>query len=471
MNRRELGLTICGMGAALKRGWAVEPGEPQTQDEGYRGIWYYNQPSNDKYVYKYSGGFATYPQQHAPIAIYSKKANKTFFCYGGTVKGKQELLHNVSYFDHATAKVPRPTILLNKHTDDAHDNPTISIDDAGHIWIFSSAHGTGRPSYIHRSRKPYDVTAFEMIEKTNFSYTQPWYFSGKGFLFLHTRYQQLPGPKKAAGRALYEMTSADGVKWSEPRRLAFAEQGHYQISWPHGDRLGTAFDVHPNPVGLNARTNLQYMETRDFGNTWQTVDGKTIELPITNEHNAALVRDFHKEGQLVYLKDLQYDRQGHPVIVFLTSKGYESGPENGARTLRIAKWTGKDWRYSVIGEADHNYDHGSLYLEDNDRLWRFIGPTGPGPQPYGTGGEIELWESRDDGVTWKKTRALTHNSRYNHTYVRRPLNVHPDFYAFWADGNPLGPSESHLYFANKKCDVFRLPMVMKSEFEKPELVK
>jgi hypothetical protein len=136
----------------------------QPKDDGYRGIWYYNQPSKDEFKYKYSGGFATYPQQHAPIAIYSKAAGKTYFCYGGTVKGKQELLHMVSYYDHKTGMVPRPTILLNKKTEDAHDNPTISIDGAGHIWIFSSSHGTARPSFIHRSRKPYSVDEFELIE-------------------------------------------------------------------------------------------------------------------------------------------------------------------------------------------------------------------------------------------------------------------------------------------------------------------
>ena len=60
-------------------------GAPQPKDDGYRGIWYYNQATKDEYKYKYSGGMATYPQQHAPIAIYSPQANKTFFCYGGTI--------------------------------------------------------------------------------------------------------------------------------------------------------------------------------------------------------------------------------------------------------------------------------------------------------------------------------------------------------------------------------------------------
>ncbi len=90
--------------------------------DGYRGIWYMNQPSNDEYVYKYSGGLGTYCAKHHPFAIYCKEVNKTFFCYGG---GKPDddraLLHMVSYFDHETKTVPQPTILLDKKTNDAHD--------------------------------------------------------------------------------------------------------------------------------------------------------------------------------------------------------------------------------------------------------------------------------------------------------------------------------------------------------------
>src|SRR3989339_1735772 len=133
------------------------------KDDGYRGIWYMNEPSNDVYVYKYSGGLGTYCAKHQPFAVYCKEVNKTFFCYGGTSKTSYtQLLHMVSYYDHATGTVPRPTIVVNKKTSDAHDNPVISMDDAGHVWIFSSAHGTSRPGFIWRSRRPYDVDDFEL---------------------------------------------------------------------------------------------------------------------------------------------------------------------------------------------------------------------------------------------------------------------------------------------------------------------
>lgn len=432
-------------------------------EDGYRGIWYYNQPSKDQYVYKYSGGFATYPQQHAPIAIYARQVNKTFFTYGGTVKGKRELLHMVSYFDHATGTVPKPTMLLNKRTEDAHDNPTISIDDNGHIWIFSSAHGTSRPSFISRSAKPWDISEFEQVVETNFSYTQPWHIPGAGFLFLHTRYRPVA---KTSGRALYWMTSPDGRDWSDPHLVAFALMGHYQISWPHGRKVGTAFDVHPPPLGLNQRTNLYYVETEDMGKTWRTADGKPVAAPVESEDHPSLVRDYRKQDRLVYLKDLQYDRSGRPVILYLTSKGYESGPQTFERMLNTARWTGKEWVILPVATTDHNYDHGSMYIED-DGTWRMIAPTGPGPQPWATGGEMEMWTSRDQGKSWRMIRKLTTNSAMNHTYARRPLHAHPDFYALWADGDAFKPSESRIYFANKNGEVFQLPTVMTADVEKP----
>jgi hypothetical protein len=119
--------------------------------------------------------------------------------------------------------------------------------------------------------------------------------------------------------------------------------------------------------------------------------------------------------------------------------------------------------------SDHNYDHGSLYIEP-DGTWRIIAPTEPGPQPWTTGGEMVLWTSRDQGATWTKVKQLTRDSRFNHTYARRPVNAHPDFYAFWADGDPLAPSESRLYFTNRNGDhVWRLPPEMDGENAKPEV--
>lgn len=436
--------------------------------DGYRGIWYMNQPTGDEYVYKYSGGLGTYCAKHIPMAVYAPEARKTFFVYGGTVEGEHRLLEMVSYYDHRTGEVPRPTILLDKGTDDAHDNPVIALDESGRMWVFASSHGTARPSFVFRSRQPYDISAFDRVLETNFSYPQPWWIAGKGFLFLHTYYR--------AGRGLYFQSSADGVAWSERRPLAHMEEGHYQISWPRGNRVGTAFNYHPTAFGgdakkkgLNWRTNLYYVETDDMGTTWHTVSGEVLETPLTNRNTPAKVVDYESQGLLCYVKDLNYDAEGRPIVLHLTARSWEPGPKGDPRVWRVAHWTGEAWDLRVVAESDNNYDTGCLHVEA-DGTWRVIGPTETGPQAYNPGGEMAMWVSRDEGKSWEKAKALTSGSEFNHTYARRPLNADAGFYAFWADGHARKPSESRLYFCDREGNVYRLPEKMEGETARPQIV-
>jgi len=130
---------------------------------------------------------------------------------------------------------------------------------------------------------------------------------------------------------------------------------------------------------------------------------------------------------------------------------------------------GQQWQTSVIGTSDNNYDFGELWMVDHDD-WRLIAPTGTGPQPYNPGGEVVMWRSHDEGQTWQQVRNLTRDSSRNHTYVRRVLNAHPDFVAFWADGHGRQPSESNLYFSDVRGAVYRLPRVMTGAAVKPQVV-
>lgn len=453
------------------------------KDDGYRGIWYMNQPSNDEYVFKYSGGLATYCAKHQPFAVYSQKAKKTFFCYGGTSKDDYRKLHHmVSYYDHVTGMVPRPTILLDKETEDAHDNPVISMDTQGYIWIFSTSHGISRPSYIHRSREPYSIDEFELVNATriedgkeipfvNFSYMQVWNLPKHGFVAFLTHYHD------PAARTSFFITSQDGIQWSQWKKLAAIQEGHYQISAVCHNKVATAFNFHPagNGLyavgeGLNWRTNLYYMETCDRGDTWQTVDGKRIDIPLMDVANPSLVCDYQKQGLNVYLKDIQFDEEDKPVILYLTSRGYEAGPENAPRTWTIAYWDGEQWIITpAMEESDSNYDTGSLYIEGKGH-WRIIAPTGNGPQPFNPGGEVAMWITENYGKSWIRIKQLTKNSEYNHTYVRCPVNANSEFYALWADGHARQPSSSRIYFSDKEGCVWVLPEKMDDDFVAPALL-
>ena len=136
----------------------------------------------------------------------------------------------------------------------------------------------------------------------------------------------------------------------------------------------------------------------------------------------------------------------------------------------IAQWSDESWKFHQIANTDHNYDSASLSFDD-DGKWRIISPTDPGPQPYGTGGEMVVYVSPDEGATWGTEKVLTAGSRLNHSYARRPVKAHPDFVALWADGNAREPSESRIYFCNTNGDVYRLPEKMDGEAAPPELVE
>ena len=130
----------------------------------------------------------------------------------------------------------------------------------------------------------------------NFSYMQAWQLPNRGFINFVTRY------KDPSDRTLFFITSPDGTKWSEWTRLAAIEKGHYQISTCSAQKAVTAFNYHPNPKGLNWRTDLYYLETPDFGHTWQNAAGKKVNVPLTTPDNNALVHDYAAEGLKVYLK-------------------------------------------------------------------------------------------------------------------------------------------------------------------------
>ena len=240
------------------------------------------------------------------------------------------------------------------------------------------------------------------------------------------------------------------------------KSGHYQITNQYGDKLVTAFNRHLNG-DCDTRTNIYYLQTTDFGQTWTLVDGTPIGLPIIDKDSPCKIRDFEKEGKNCYIKDVTFDKDGNPVILYLTSYGPKPGPLAGPREWFVIHWDGRKWNERYITSSSHNYDSG--FLRVDGKTWTVVAPTGPGPQKWGQGGEVESWVSTNKGRTWKKDIQFTANSPWNHGYVRKVERADDAFIAFWCDANPDINLGSRLYFANRSGEVFRLPFTIQEQGE------
>ncbi|MEM9588372.1 MAG: BNR-4 repeat-containing protein, partial [Planctomycetota bacterium] len=427
--------------------WIVPPSVDaqtagQTQSDvrrinGYRGIWftlgqYYGPGDSDQdyaprqrapvfpYGDKYSGGLATYTAKHVPLAIHAPEVNKTFFVFGGAPKANERyLLCMIGYFDHETGSVPKPVVVHDKQgVDDPHDNPSLSIDDQGYLWVFVSGRARSRPGFKYRSRKPWDIDGFDLIAQEELTYPQPQRTGAAGFLHLFTKY--------TGRRELYFESSEDGFTWTSDQKLAGIREpgdqqgGHYQTSAVHQevngrDVVGTFMNRHPNG-DVDRRTDIYYVQTNDQGKTWTTVDGLALETPLSEVASPARVADYASRNRNVYLKNMAFDQSGHPVLLYVTSNGHQPGPPNGPRQLEVVRWTGEQWVTSVVTTVDHNYDMGSLVIQGDQ--WNVYAPTDPGPQPHHGGGEIVRWLSVDQGATWRRSATVTSGSLRNHNYVR-----------------------------------------------------
>jgi hypothetical protein len=429
--------------------------------DGYKGLWFKFGPLLE-YGYKYSGGLGTFSSYHEPIAIYSAEARKTFFVYNGTTRADESHLQvMISYFDHRSHKVPRPVIVYDKMgVNDPQDNASLSIDSNGYIWVFISGRERTRPGLVFKSNQPYSIESFDKIMEGEFEFPQPWWLKDSCFILMHT--------KVKIGRDIYWSSSTDGKSWTASQELA-GMGGHFQISNVYSKKLVTVFTYFPGG-NLDKRTNLYLLQTDDIGKTWKTVDNKIIETPLTDIHNEAIIKDYESENKLVYINDLTFDSNGNPVILAIISRDFRPGPAGDPREWMIIHWKDNKWNFSKVCESGHNYDMGSLFIIDDE--WRIIGSTEPGPQKYGTGGEMALWISKDEGASWVKAINITTNSVRNNSYARRPVNAQKNFYCYWVDGDADKHSISQLYFTNEKCNgVWVLPYEMKKDFEKPVRIK
>ena len=148
--------------------------------------------------------------------------------------------------------------------------------------------------------------------------------------------------------------------------------GHFQTTSVLGNSIFTVFSYYPEG-DVDKRTNLYLLKTDNFGKTWESIDNKVIEMPVTKTNNEALIKDYEVEKKLVFINDLNFDSEGNPVIVAIISSDIRPVQSDQFRELTVIHWKNGKWNFYKVCNIDHNYDMGPLYVSGNE--WKIVAPT------------------------------------------------------------------------------------------------
>jgi hypothetical protein len=206
--------------------------------------------------------------------------NKTFFHYGGTIKNQQHLLIMASYYHHATQQVPRPTLVLDKQgVTDPRDNASLCIDPQGHLWVFDSGRASIRPGFKFRSRQPYSIEQFDLVQQLEMTYPQPWHVAGKGFLVLFTKYTNgnpvmlyitsngaQPGPQNDP--RIWTVTRWNGTTWITSTVCQSDHNYHMGSLYIRPDRWLIIGPTHNGPQVWQTGGEMALWVSYDQSQTW-----------------------------------------------------------------------------------------------------------------------------------------------------------------------------------------------------------
>jgi hypothetical protein len=398
------------------------------------------------------------------MAQYAPAAGKTFFAYAGGPESQTAPPEQtppqmmVGCFDHRSQTVSRPVVLVENLPTSSYGAPALTLDTAGHVWVFVSCFGQPQPCSIFKSTKPYDISSWEKVTDLNATAVQPWYVPGRGFLVIHSLTSE-EQPR------VWFSTSPDGLAWSKPQLLADFGKGHTFISGRYNNKVGVMLTYQPEDKP-GQFTNLYYLETSDFGRTWQAYPRKNIDVPLRSADGPAMVCNFGAEWRYL-LRDFVFDARGNPIVLYIMrhTKNVSSLPNT--RIWYTTRWAIREWETTSTVRTDSDFDGGCISSEKI--VWYMTVPTIAGPQPNNAGGSLVRWRSEDQGRSWYPQQ-LTHDESVNSNWVRHPVDAAPEMSLLWADGDMRKPSPSRICFADREGNAYVLPTTMPAESQKPELV-
>lgn len=177
---------------------------------------------------------------------------------------------------------------------DNHGGPALTADSRGHLHIVYYPHH--HPFRYRRSLRPNDASEWSEDIELGRRCTYPTLLCGPDDTFYLTARQSDSGPWRVN---LYRKP-VDG-SWGEPTpilRSLHPGYAHFQeaLAWgPDHRTLHLSCRIHEREHGKDE--TIGYMLSRDFGRTWQRLDGTRIDTPATSGTVDAIARGGREPGK------------------------------------------------------------------------------------------------------------------------------------------------------------------------------
>jgi len=253
-------------------------------------------------------------------------------------------------------------VLLGKGVDN-HCGPAITMDSEGILYAAFGPHNA--LFQFRRSVRPYDATEWGAVEHFGTMATYPSLVCGPD----DTLYCTYRGGKRPL-RLMLQRRSKVG-QWSEPREIVDADvpDGYTQYGNPLAiaadDTLHLAFhiyDLHP-PAGKSLGT----LRSRDGGETWETPDGRRLDLPVTPSSSC-----FIEQGSSLDMRvsNVALDTEGRPYLIALHYKPkpnssklwhHDGSVWKSVNLLPIVRKAYPEWEIAWMGTLTFDRD-GRLYI-------------------------------------------------------------------------------------------------------------
>jgi hypothetical protein len=323
----------------------------------------------------------------------------------------------VASLDELTGEISRHRLRDQFYRDD-HCNPALMFQPDGRLAAFYSIHNGPRINVrvaewvdsIDSWKPEESLSLTSLVTNRGITYPTPALLTKNGgetvLFFRGTNWKPIMS------------RSVDRINWTPAKILVTRgdrARPYFKIAvGKTGDRIHIAFtDGHPRDEANNSVYYVCYRDGRFFRADGAAVAG-VDDLPLAFE-KCDVVYDGRNTGVPGWVWDIAEDKDGRPVIVYATF------PEVTDHRYGYARWDGKRWANTELCAAggwfprtrtERQYS-GGLALDQENPSVVYLS------RPVEQVREIERWETRDGGRTWK-SRPVTANSKYDNV---RPVAV------------------------------------------------